>query len=90
MGIRLAFSPGGADFSGMARTENLFITKVIHRGNVALDEQGTEAAAATAVVVGGLFSMSLRADRTVSFEPIIRLSTSFRTTAQVAFFFSDG
>jgi serpin B len=45
-----AFS-GDADFSGMTDEERLFISNVIHQANIDVDEAGTEAAAATAVVL---------------------------------------
>lgn len=48
MGMAAAFGPT-ADFSGMTAGEKLFIDQVIHQTFVAVDEQGTEAAAATAV-----------------------------------------
>lgn len=48
MGMSTAFS-NLADFSGMDGTDSLYIDKVIHQAFVKVDEEGTEAAAATAV-----------------------------------------
>jgi len=50
MGMPIAFSPG-ADFSGMTGNRELFINEVIHQAFVSVDESGTEAAAATAVLM---------------------------------------
>jgi serpin B len=52
LGMPLAMDPGAADFSGITTEESLFITGVIHQANITVDEKGTEAAAATAVVMG--------------------------------------
>ncbi len=51
MGMRLAFTDQ-ADFSGMTTQFALQILEVIHQAYVNVDETGTEAAAATAVLVG--------------------------------------
>jgi len=50
MGMPIAFS-GEADFSGMTGNRDLFIADVIHKACVSVDEAGTEAAAASAVVM---------------------------------------
>ncbi len=52
MGMPSAFSDSIADFSGMTGFKGLFITHVVHKAFVAVDEEGTEAAAATGVGMG--------------------------------------
>jgi serpin B len=51
LGMRAAFDERAADFSGMTRQERLHVSAVLHEAFVAVDENGTEAAAATAVVM---------------------------------------
>ncbi|MBU0550342.1 serpin family protein [Myxococcota bacterium] len=52
MGMPSAFN-GDSDFSGIDGSRDLYIGQVIHKAFVAVDEEGTEAAAATAVVLDG-------------------------------------
>lgn len=50
MGMADAFG-GSADFSGMTGNRDLFISAVIHKAFTDVSEEGTEAAAATAVIM---------------------------------------
>jgi len=51
MGMPRAFAAGDADFTGMTTDEPLLIGAVLHKAFVKVDEAGTEAAAATVVMM---------------------------------------
>lgn len=56
LGMTDVFDPNAANLTGMfdpaATDENLFVTAALHKAYIGVDEAGTEAAAATAIMVG--------------------------------------
>jgi len=60
MGMPDAFNGRSADFSGITGSKNLYISSVIHQAMIDVNEEGSEAAAATAV---GMRAMSARSNR---------------------------
>jgi len=52
MGMGIAFDDLGADFTGMYEPGGIFIDRIIHKTFLEVDEEGTEAAAATVVDMG--------------------------------------
>ena len=51
LGMSDAFNPGQADFTGMHLKRNIWIENIFHKAFIEVNEEGTEAAAGTAVVI---------------------------------------
>lgn len=80
LGMEAAF--GAADFSGMDGHGGLFISEVYHKAFVAVDEEGTEAAAATAVALNESASPPV----TLTFDRPFLFAVYDKPTGQVLFF----
>ena len=85
LGLTSAFDAKQADFSAMSSEPGLFISQVVQKAYIAVDEEGTEAAAATAIVAEAAAEVSqeeppkpavFRADR-----PFLYLIRDKRTDA---------
>lgn len=63
IGISDAFGKN-ADFSGIDGNKELYISKVIHKSTITIDEKGTEAAGATAAIM----DRKMAIDQTVDFD----------------------
>lgn len=50
MGIKDIFDESKADLSGISKSPNLYLSRIIHKSFVEVDEMGTEAAAASGAV----------------------------------------
>ena len=51
MGMELPFDDGAADFTGLNEIPGTFISDVLHKTFIAVDERGTKAGAVTAVIM---------------------------------------
>ncbi len=51
MGLSVAFDPASADLSGIS-DQDLYVSEVFHKTFIKVDEEGTEAAGATAITIG--------------------------------------
>lgn len=57
-GMPLAFDEQAADFSAMTSADHLCVSDIHHQAFIAVDEEGTEAAAATGVVIEAISALS--------------------------------
>jgi serine protease inhibitor len=67
MGLTVPFNAGEADFSRINPVEELFISNVMHRAVIKVDEEGSEAAAVTVIEISrtsvGPVELTIRLDR---------------------------
>ncbi len=83
LGLTDAFDASKADFSGITTAERLFFSDVIHQSYVGVDEIGTEAAAATAVVLAGASAPGQKVTITVDRPFLFAIRDT--TTGTIAF-----
>ncbi|MFK7819952.1 MAG: serpin family protein [Planctomycetaceae bacterium] len=64
MGMTSAFNSNAADFSGISGTKGLYLSKVVHKARIKVDEEGATASAASAAVgvARGPFSVPFQAN----------------------------
>ena len=82
MGMPTAFLADKADFSGMTGRRDLFISFVIHQAFVDVDEEGTEAAAATAV---GMAATAVRQENIFKADHPFIFIIQDKTTGNILF-----
>jgi serpin B len=78
MGMPLAFSDR-SDFSGMDGSRNLYLSEVFHKAFVDVNEEGTEAAAATGVVVKFRSAAKTSPPRFIADHPFVFLIRDVRS-----------
>jgi serpin B len=92
LGMRTAFVPppadSSADFTGMTPLRELYVKYVAHKAFITVDEQGTEAAAATAVV--GEATAAVRRTATVTVDRPFIFVIRDKATGSVVPWPSDG
>lgn len=84
LGVRAAFDPQAADLDRIASDAELYVALVVHEAFVAVDEQGTEAAAATGVGVAITSIDPQRPKAFIADRPFLFLIRD-RTTGAVLF-----
>jgi len=85
MGMRDLFTEGVADLSGIDGSRELYVSEVLHRAVVEVNEEGTEAAAATAMVMMECTSRSMDTPRVFRADRPFLFFIQHRATKSVLF-----
>ncbi len=85
MGMPAAFHPEQADFSGITREEQIYIDAALHKSFIDVNEEGTEAAGATAILLAGK-SMPAREPVEISFDSPFFFILQDRETGSILFY----
>lgn len=85
MGMPTAFDPDQADFSDITREEQIYIDAALHKAFIDVNEEGTEAAGATAILLAGK-SMPAREPVEISFDSPFFFILQDRETGSILFY----
>lgn len=84
MGVTDAFDPDRADFSGIGTArDNIYISRILHKTNITVNETGTEAAAATAVEMMTKSARPMRDRSIVLDRPFVYMIVDLETNIPV-------
>ena len=85
LGMPLAFDAASADFSALGRSEsgNIFISRVLHRTHIAVDELGTRAAAASAAEMADMGGFIGETEEVVLDRPFLYMIVDLETNVPV-------
>ncbi|GIY88728.1 leukocyte elastase inhibitor [Caerostris darwini] len=82
LGVKDIFSARSADFSGMTPSKNVFVSQIMHKAVIEVNEEGSEAAAATGMIATFMrpmmpeITMEFKADHPFLFAIIEKGSTN--------------
>ena len=89
MGVKLPFDAAKADFSGvtgsLSEADRIFITQIVHKALIEVNEEGTEAAAATAIEFGLTSAMPPQKTEELTFDHPFLFAIADRASGALLF-----